>query len=55
MWVEDGISIALGIGPADRASIAPITRRFKLYGAAMSAKGMELSEGGTPSGATIRP
>jgi hypothetical protein len=33
----------LGIGPADRGRIKPITQRFKLYGAAPAAKGGELN------------
>jgi peptidyl-tRNA hydrolase len=42
LWLEDGEPIALGIGPADHSRIKPITRRFKLYGAAPPAKGGEL-------------
>jgi peptidyl-tRNA hydrolase len=55
LWVEDDQVVALGIGPADRSRIEPITQRFKLYGVAMPAKGMELSGGGTPSDATNVP
>jgi peptidyl-tRNA hydrolase len=43
LWLEDGEPTALGIGPADRSRIKPITQRFKLYGAAPPAKGGELN------------
>jgi hypothetical protein len=34
LWIEAGAPLALGIGPAERARINPITRRYSLYGAA---------------------
>jgi peptidyl-tRNA hydrolase len=52
LWIEDGVPTALGIGPADRGRLRPITQRFKLYGAAPS-HGGELNAGAIPAGAAI--
>jgi hypothetical protein len=47
LWIENGEVTALGIGPAERCRIKPITQRFKLYGAALP-HGRELNDGAIP-------
>lgn len=48
LWLEDGVPTALGIGPADRARIKPITQRLRLYGATPPDPGGELNGGAAP-------
>jgi peptidyl-tRNA hydrolase, PTH2 family len=52
LWIEDGVPVALGIGPLELARARPIVGKLKLYGAAPPDPGGELNGGAAPSRAT---